>query len=110
MSDKSNVNYKRYNSIVVSIVSSIIEQTEGIANDLANVRYRNSSQKEKPGNIHVYFNNNKIVIDVFINIIYGYNVPDIISNLQTNIAKEVETLTKFSVESVNINISNIIFP
>lgn len=109
MKDMSDQNYNRYNNIIVSIVSSIVEQTDGVSNNLTNIRYRNSSEKIKNGNIHVYFKNDKIVIDVFINIVYGYNVPDIIAGLQNKIAKEVENLTKFVVESVNVNISNIIF-
>ncbi len=109
MKDMSSQNYSRYSNIIVSVVSSIIEQTVGVSKDSTSIRYRGRNDKLKNGNIHIYFKDDKIVIDLYLNMIFGYSVPDIIIDLQTKIAKEVELMTKFVVESVNINISNIIF-
>ncbi len=109
MKDMSSQNYSRYSNIIVSVVSSIIEQTPGVSNDSSAIRYRSHNDKLKHGNIHVYFKDDKVVIDLYLNMIFGYSVPDVVIDLQAKIVKEVEQMTKFSVESVNINISSIIF-
>ncbi|MFW5780625.1 MAG: Asp23/Gls24 family envelope stress response protein, partial [Bacillota bacterium] len=83
--------------------------TEGVAKELGLVKYKFGLTSLKNRNIHVYIDENKVTIDLYINVVYGFSVPDVICVLQEKIKKAVESATKFEIVSINVNVSNVIF-
>lgn len=99
----------RYAGIISSIVSASVAITEGVTREsgLSKNSFGLSTLKEK--NIHVYIVEDRVTIDLFINVVFGYSVPEVICALQEKIKKEVELATNFRVESINVNVSNVVF-
>ncbi|HHT83355.1 MAG: Asp23/Gls24 family envelope stress response protein [Christensenellales bacterium] len=99
----------RYANLITSIVGTAMTQTEGVAKDMGLVKYKFGMGALKNRNIHVYIDENRVTIDIYINVIYGYSVPDIVCILQEKIKKAVEAATSFEIVSINVNVSNVIF-
>lgn len=99
----------RYANLITSIAGSAMTQTEGVAKEIGLVKYKFGMSALKNRNIHVYIDENRVTIDVYINVIYGYSVPDVVCNLQEKIKKAVEAATRFEIVSINVNVSNVIF-
>lgn len=99
----------RYANLIASIAGSALSQTEGVVKEVGLVKNKFGLSALKHRNIHVYIDENRVIIDLYTNIIYGYSVPDVVCNLQEKIKKAVEAATRYKVQSINVNVSNIIF-
>ena len=51
-----------------------------------------------------------INVDVYLEIEYGYSVPDVAYRVQENIKRGVETMTEYKIDTVNINVLGVRFP
>jgi uncharacterized alkaline shock family protein YloU len=51
-----------------------------------------------------------IKVDVYVDIEYGYSVPDVAFRIQENIKRGVETMTEYKISTVNVNILSVHFP
>lgn len=99
----------RYANLITSIAGSALAQTEGVAKEIGLVKYKFGLSTLKNRNIHVYIDENRATIDIVINVVYGFSVPDVVSILQDKIKKAVEAATRFEIVSINVNVSNVIF-
>ncbi len=52
--------------------------------------------------------NEKVAVDVRINIEYGYSVPSAVATLQEAIKKQIEGATRFVVNSVNVDVVGVL--
>lgn len=110
MKNISSQDEAKFTNVIISVASSVVEQTAGVAPVSGAVKRRMGVQRKKYGNIHVYFKEDKsIVIDLFVYVNFGCSVPAVISEMQERIRKEVELATRFEVDSVNVNVSDVIF-
>ena len=50
-----------------------------------------------------------INIDVTVDVVYGYNVPDIAFEIQQSIKHNIESMSKYKVDSVDVHFSGVIF-
>lgn len=109
---KDSINYEannRYANLISSIAGTALSQTEGVAKEVGLTKFKFGLGSFKNRNIHVYIDENRVIIDLYTNMIYGYSVPDVVCNLQERIKKAVEAATRYKVQSINVNVSNIIF-
>jgi len=58
--------------------------------------------------IKVEINENNVVLDIFINVEYGYKINEVAREVQAAVKKEIETMTDLQVASVNVHVLNII--
>ena len=49
----------------------------------------------------------KVVVDLAVNLEYGYNIPEVTANVQERVKSAIETMTGLTVESVNIRIAGV---
>lgn len=102
-------NIMKYESLITSFVRTAIAQTDG-AVDSSNFSVNNVGFKYRATkNIHTYFNEDEVTIDAYINVLYGYNVPQVACNIQEKVINAIRKNTPLKVNSVNINVSNVIF-
>ncbi len=98
----------RYTGIISSIASTALALSEGVTKEIGFNKGRlGSTVKER--NVHIYIVEDRVTIDLFINVIYGYSVPEVACAIQERIKQEVEAATRFKVESINVNVSNVVF-
>lgn len=86
-------------SVLVSLASDACRGVEGIC--LLN-------SKRNKGAVSVYvLPNEKVTVDLFINIEQGYTVPSAVAVLQEKVKAQIEGATKFKVQSVNVQVMNV---
>jgi len=73
------------------------------------VRSRFGVSTLKTKNIHIFFNENTVTIDLYVDIIYGYTVPEVVGALQERIVNSIKGASDFQIKSVNVHVSNVIF-
>lgn len=102
----------RYEKIISSIVGVTAYQIEGVAslssdtdNKLTGRLFRSSGK----GVLVDMLGGNKVNIDIFVNIYYGYKIPDLAYELQSKIISEVEKSTAYKVSAVNVNVVGVVF-
>lgn len=107
---KDNVTYKK--KVIFSIVSLATQEINGIASISRN--YVSMVKSALSRNIHKgimidFDKNNKVNIDVFVNVKFGYSVKDVAFRVQENIKQSVESMTEFKVGNINVTVVGVIF-
>lgn len=94
-----------YTNVITSLVNSAILATEGASQ--GDIYSRN----KLPRNVGVFIDNKtkQVIIDAYIDVVFGYNVSQVACDLQEKIINSVKKNTPLTVKNVNINIINVIF-
>ena len=107
---KDNITYKK--KVIISIVSLATQEINGIASICRNYIsvFKTAFNKNmKKGIIISFDKNNKVNIDVFVNVKFGYSVRDVSFRVQENIKSSVESMTEDKVGQVNVHVVGVIF-
>ncbi len=98
----------RYTSIVASIANEALKKIDGVTKEDGVVKNRFGFSSLKNTNCHVYIDDSGLVsIDMVINVNMGINIPEVVSELQAIIKRDVESATKFTVKRINVNVANV---
>ena len=88
-----------YNAgIVKGIVILAVEDVQGVA-----------SNKENSSLTKVIFNEDVVSIDVTVDVIYGYSVPDVAFDIQQCVRHNVESMSKYKVDKVDVHVNSVAF-
>jgi len=90
--------------IATSGVKGVSTTRTGVAEGISNLFSKNNYSK----GIKVEINENNVVLDIFINVEYGYKINEVAREVQAAVKKEIETMTDLQVASVNVHVLNII--
>lgn len=90
--------------IATSGVKGVSTTRTGVADGISNLFSKNNYSK----GIKVEINENTVVLDIFINVEYGYKISDVAREVQSAVKKEIETMTDMQVAAVNVHVLNII--
>lgn len=90
--------------IATSGVKGVNTTRTGVADGISNLFSKNNYSK----GIKVEINENTVVLDIFINVEYGYKISDVAKEVQATVKKEIETMTDMQVAAVNVHVLNII--
>lgn len=104
MAKKEKNNESMYIEVISSLASNAASNVKGVT------VLGSAKSSYKNGKFRVYFNGEEVTIDVFVDIMHGYSVPDVAFAVQEAIKKEVEGATHYKVKTVNVQVSNVIFP
>ena len=107
---KDNVTYKK--KVIISIVSLATQEINGIASINKNyipVFKTMFNPNSKKGIIIAFDKYNKVNIDVFVNVKFGYSVRDVAFRVQENIKSSVESMTEDKVGQINVHVVGVIF-
>ena len=59
--------------------------------------------------VKVSHEDDSLVIDIFLNVFYGYRIPQVAWEIQETIRKEVKTMTGEDAGAVNIHVQGVVF-
>ncbi len=104
----SQEDINRYKKMIVSLVNTAIAQTEGVAREY-DVKKGFGTSTMNTKNIHVYIYENAVTIDIFISVLYGTPVPQVVCKLQENVLNLIKDSTTFYIKNINVNVNNVIF-
>lgn len=90
--------------IATSGVKGVSTTRTGVADGISNLFSKNNYSK----GIKVEINENTVVLDIFINVEYGYKISEVAKEVQNVVKKEIETMTDMQVAAVNVHVLNII--
>lgn len=99
-------NTEVYAEIIADIASRAAAEIEG-----AELLGRNPDKSRiiKDNDVHAYVkSDNTVDIDIYLNILYGYNIPDTVCKVQIAIKKAIEKETCYKVGEVNVSVVSII--
>ena len=101
----------RYTNLITSLVNTAVIQTDGIAKELNDGQKKATKAAMKLGtrNIHVYIGQGIVTVDVYINVIFGFSVPQVACDLQEKIITAIKENTPLTPGEINVNVSNAIF-
>ena len=98
--------------VISSIVRSAIAEVEGVSglsntagSDLAELLGLKTLSK----GIKVQFEDNKIVVDLIITVLYGCNIVTVARNVQDKVMNIVQSTTGIEQAEVNVHVSGIAF-
>ena len=85
--------------IVNGIVALAIKEVDGVS--LLNTKNRG---------VKLEFEKDCIIADISVKVDYGYNVASLDFRIQQSIKHNVESMTKFKVDKINVHIQDVDFP
>ena len=99
-------NTEVYAEIIADIASRAAAEIEG-----AELLGKNPDKSRiiKDNDVHANVkSDNTVDIDIYLNILYGYNIPDTVCKVQIAIKKAIEKETCYKVGEVNVSVVSII--
>ncbi|HIS58307.1 MAG TPA: Asp23/Gls24 family envelope stress response protein [Candidatus Limadaptatus stercoravium] len=101
-------NLSVFSDVIMSLASDAAAEVEGVEV----LRSRDSSKRAiRGGGVSVYFlPNDKVAVDVFVNVNYPCRVPEAAAAVQQRVKEEIEGATRFRVHNVNVQVVSVLFP
>lgn len=97
--------------VVLQIIELATKEIAGVAS-LATSGYLKSpnsfSKKSKRG-MTVTTIDGGIIVDIYINVLFGYAVNDVAYRVQENVKRSIESMTEFKVKHINVHILGVLF-
>ena len=90
-------------SIVKGIVALAVSDVKGVS-------LRKIGNKDNLELIKLTFTNEEVDVDVSVDIEYGYNVPDVAYEIQESVKRNVESMSKYKVNTVDVHFEGVSFP
>lgn len=87
-------------SIVKGIVAIAVSSVEGVA--------ANQGKNLKDG-IKIVSDKDGIYVSATVNVLHGYNIPDVAYNIQNSIKESVESMSKYRISKVDVFVSDVVF-
>lgn len=102
-----------YVSIITSVAGSAASQVDGIASvsyeaGLGKNIKLGKNKKNNAISVELY-DDMTAIIDVSVNVYYGYVIPRVIAGLQEKIKTEVERATSYKVKAVNVTVAGVVY-
>ncbi len=92
-------NLDTFAKVISSLASDAVGDVEGVSLPGA---------KKARNAVSVYFlPNEKVTVDMFVNILQGYTVPVAVAALQENVKLQIERATKYKVHAVNVHVISV---
>lgn len=90
--------------IATSEVPGVHENFKSFSNDFLNY----SPNREYRRGMNLTIEDGKFIVDAYVNIYYGVNVPEIAHKIQKNVRDQIYFMTEIEIEEVNVHIVKII--
>ncbi|NLJ57503.1 MAG: Asp23/Gls24 family envelope stress response protein [Tissierellia bacterium] len=90
--------------IATSGVKGVNTTRTGVAEGITNLFSKNNYSK----GIKVEVNEDTVVLDIYLNVEYGYKINEVAKEVQLAVKKEIETMTDLQVAAVNVHVLNIV--
>ena len=105
-------NVQIHDNVISTIVRKTVLATEGVAR-LAGSSVVDSigevfgSRKISSRAIAIIHEDDKVTIEIKVNILFGFKIPDVSKSIQTEVIQEVENITGINVANVGVIIQEI---
>lgn len=106
---KGNVTFD--GNIILSVINLATKEIAGISSMATNFcsKIRDFFNKNIKDGVKVSYVNNSLVVDVYVNIAYGYNVSDIAYKVQENIKNSLASMMDINIDKINVHFMGVDF-
>ena len=97
-------------SVVASIAGLAASEVEGVhtlSGNLTNEIVAKFGIKNNSKGVKVEINSGSVVADIYVNVLYGFCIPEVSATVQEKVKQAIESMTGLSVLSVNVRIVGI---
>lgn len=106
---KGNVTYD--GNIILSVINLATKEIAGVSSLVTNFgskikMFFNKNFKE---GVKVNYNNNSLIVDVYVNVYYGYNVSEIACKIQENIKNSIASMMEINIDKINVHFLGVDF-
>ncbi len=107
--NKGKVNCNK--NVLLSIINLAAKEISGVDSLCSN--FGSGLKKLFSNNVSegvkIAFENNGITVDIYLNILYGYNVTDVAHRVQENVKNGISSMIDIKVNSINVHIMGVEF-
>lgn len=98
-------------NILLSIINLATKEIAGVSSlcDNFGSGIKKIFSNNYTNGVKIEYTNNGVVIDVFVNVLYGYSVPDIAYKVQENIKNGISSMLDVKISSINVHVQNVDF-
>ncbi len=110
MPGDENSNIEVSEDVISTIASKATLETKGVSGLSAGIGKQIATMLNREHlskGIKVLIQGNRVYIDVYVIISYGFRIPEVAWEIQNSIKRDVEAMTEAVVEEVNIHIQSI---
>ena len=94
-------------AIIAGLAATEVKGVASMYGNITNGLVAKLGMKNLSKGVKISVEEGEVVVDLAINLEYGYNIPDVTANVQDRVKSAIETMTGLIVESVNIRIAGV---
>ena len=94
-------------AIIAGLATTEVEGVSSMAGNITNEIVSRLGMKSLSKGIQVEVSDNEVMVDVAINIAYGYSIPDVSTKVQEKVKTTIESMTGLEVAKMNVRIASV---
>ena len=94
-------------AIIAGLATTEVEGVSSMAGNITNEIVSRLGMKSLSTGIQVEVSDNEVMVDVAINIAYGYSIPDVSTKVQEKVKTTIESMTGLEVAKINVRIASV---
>ena len=94
-------------AIIAGLAATEVNGVASMAGNITNEIVSRLGMKNLSKGIQVEIADNEVVVDVALNIAYGYSIPEVSTKVQEKVKSAIETMTGLSVATINVRIASV---
>lgn len=94
-------------AIIAGLATTEVEGVSSMAGNITNEIVSRLGMKSLSKGIQVEVSDNEVMVDVAINIAYGYSIPDVSTKVQEKVKTTIESMTGLEVARINVRIASV---
>lgn len=94
-------------AIIAGLAATEVEGVSSMAGNITNEIVSRLGMKNLSKGIQIEIADNEVVVDVALNIAYGYSIPEVSTKVQEKVKSAIETMTRLSVATINVRIASV---
>lgn len=100
------------NNIILSIINLATKEIAGVSSIVTNYgsMFDRWFDKNYSDGVRLSYVKEKVVVDVYINVYFGYSVSEIAYKVQENIKNSLASMVEMNIDKVNVHVLGVDFP
>ena len=94
-------------AIIAGLAATEVEGVSSMAGNITNEIVSRLGMKNLSKGIQIEIADNEVVVDVALNIAYGYSIPEVSTKVQEKVKSAIENRTGLTVAVVNVRIASV---
>ena len=94
-------------AIIAGLATTEVEGVSSMAGNITNEIVSRLGMKSLSKGIQVEVSDNEVMVDVAINIAYGYSIPDVSTKVPEKVKTMIESMTGLEVAKINVRIASV---